>query len=337
MYVRLFLDNLINKSRGKLFISYTFISFTIYLFTQLLIMHSQSTIQHIARILLGLSIVFAALGHLTFQRDEFQAQVPDWIPLDKDLIVILSGVLELVFGLALLFLKSNRALVGITLALFFVAIFPGNIVQYVNGIDAFGLNSDRSRFIRLFFQPLLMLWALWSTGGWDWLKKWWSKNDSKLNSWYDISVKDKSGNIVDLSRYKGKTVLIVNTASHCAFTSQYKGLEDLYQKYKNSNFEILGFPCNQFGGQEPGSAEDAGNYCQINYGVTFPIMEKVDVNGINTHPLFAFLKSRKKGLLSQKIKWNFTKFLINKDGKVVRRFPPAITPSVMEAVIKKYL
>jgi glutathione peroxidase-family protein/uncharacterized membrane protein len=300
-------------------------------------MHSQSTLQHIARIVLGLSMVFAAIGHLTFQRLEFQAQVPEWILLDKDLIVILSGIIELFFGFSILFWKNKRAVVGVGLALFLIIIFPGNIAQYVNGIDAFGLDNDRSRLIRLFFQPLLIVWALWSTDGWVWLRSKWLGTEYYPKSIYDIQIKDKLGNKVDLSTYKGKTILIVNTASNCAFTPQYEGLEKLYQKYKQAEFEILAFPCNQFGGQEPSSAEDASNYCKLNYGISFPIMEKVEVNGKNAHPLFTFLKSKKKGLLSQKIKWNFTKFLIDKNGKVIKRFSPAVTPAIIEVILKKYL
>ena len=123
-----------------------------------------NTFQKVLRIILGAFMVLAAVGHLTYQRVEFQAQVPDWIPLSKDLVVILSGIVELVFGLSMLFWKKERVRVGIALAIFFLLIFPGNINQYINGIDAFGLNTDKARMIRLFFQPVLMLWALWSTG-----------------------------------------------------------------------------------------------------------------------------------------------------------------------------
>jgi uncharacterized membrane protein len=123
-----------------------------------------NTFQKVLRIILGAFMVLAAVGHLTYQRAEFQAQVPDWIPLSKDLVVILSGIVELVFGLSMIFWKNERVRVGIALALFFVVIFPGNINQYVNGINAFGLDTDKARLIRLFFQPVLILWALWSTG-----------------------------------------------------------------------------------------------------------------------------------------------------------------------------
>lgn len=123
-----------------------------------------STTQHIFRIILGLFMVMAAIGHLSFQRASFQAQVPDWIPLDKDLVVILSGVVELALGLGMIFWKQQRVKVGIALALFYVLIFPGNIAQYLHHSNAFGLDTDNARLIRLFFQPVLVLWALWSTG-----------------------------------------------------------------------------------------------------------------------------------------------------------------------------
>ena len=123
-----------------------------------------NTFQKVVRIILGAFMVLAAIGHLTFQRDEFQAQVPNWIPLSKDLVVIISGIVELIFGLSMIFWKNERVRVGIALAIFFVIIFPGNINQYVNGISAFGLDTERARFTRLFFQPVLIIWALWSTG-----------------------------------------------------------------------------------------------------------------------------------------------------------------------------
>lgn len=123
-----------------------------------------SKAQNILRIVLGLFMVLAAVGHFTFQRTEFQAQVPDWIPLSKDTVVLLSGVVELAFGLSMIFWTKQKIMVGVGLALFYLAVFPGNIAQYVNRTDAFGLNTDRARLIRLFFQPVLMLWALWSVG-----------------------------------------------------------------------------------------------------------------------------------------------------------------------------
>jgi uncharacterized membrane protein len=123
-----------------------------------------TTLQNVLRIVLGLFMVLAAIGHATFQRAEFQAQVPDWVPLSKDLVVILSGIVELVLGLSMIFWKKKRIMTGIALAIFFVLIFPGNLAQYTNRIDAFGLNTDNARLIRLFFQPVLIVWALWSTG-----------------------------------------------------------------------------------------------------------------------------------------------------------------------------
>lgn len=123
-----------------------------------------SFFQHALRIFLGALMVFAAIGHLTFQREDFQAQVPSWIPLSKDLVVVLSGIVELVLGMGMLFWKNQRVTLGIALAIFYILIFPGNVSQYTNSIDAFGLDTDRARLIRLFFQPVLVLWALWSTG-----------------------------------------------------------------------------------------------------------------------------------------------------------------------------
>ncbi|MCI5081495.1 MAG: hypothetical protein MRY78_07390 [Saprospiraceae bacterium] len=135
-----------------------------------------TTLQNLARILLGSFMVFAAIGHFTFLRQEFQAQVPDWLPIGKDLIVILSGVAEISLGLAMIFLSKHKVLTGKLLALFFIIIFPGNIAQYINEIDAFGLDTDGKRLTRLFFQPVLILWALWSTGA---LKQLFSKDQNQ--------------------------------------------------------------------------------------------------------------------------------------------------------------
>ncbi|MCF2489197.1 hypothetical protein [Dyadobacter sp. CY347] len=132
-----------------------------------------SMAQNIFRVILGLFMLLAGIGHLTFQRAEFQAQVPQWVPLDKDFVVLLSGILEVAFGLAMVFLARQKVWVGMALALFYVLIFPGNIAQYLNRVYAFGLNTDRARLIRLFFQPVLVLWALWSTGSIAWAKKRW--------------------------------------------------------------------------------------------------------------------------------------------------------------------
>ncbi len=132
-------------------------------------MQQTNTIQKIARIMLGGFMLMAGIGHLTFQREEFQAQVPNWVPLGKDLVVILSGIVEILFGLGMLFITKHQVKIGIALAVFYVLIFPGNIAQYTNGIDAFGLDTDQKRLIRLFFQPVLILWALWSTGALNYL------------------------------------------------------------------------------------------------------------------------------------------------------------------------
>ena len=143
----------------------------------------------------------------------------------------------------------------------------------------------------------------------------------------DFSATTLSGEGRDLSAYAGDVVLVVNTASKCGFTPQYAGLEELYAAHKDDGFVVLGFPCNQFGGQEPGSEEEIGEFCQLNYGVTFPMFEKVDVNGDDAHPLFTWLKKEKSGLLGGKIKWNFTKFLIGRDGQVIKRYAPTVSPS----------
>lgn len=143
---------------------------------------------------------------------------------------------------------------------------------------------------------------------------------------YDIEVEQSDGTVYPLSRYKGNVILIVNTASECGFTPQFKGLQTLYEQYKDKGFIILGFPCNQFGRQEPGSGAEATQNCQLNYGVTFPMHQKIDVNGENAHPLFVYLKVHQKGMLGDKIKWNFTKFLINREGEVVQRFSPQKQP-----------
>lgn len=151
---------------------------------------------------------------------------------------------------------------------------------------------------------------------------------------YDFSADLLGGTPQQLSAYQGKVLLIVNVASHCGFTPQYAGLEALYQRYKDDGLVVLGFPCNQFGGQEPGSAEEIQQFCSRNYGVSFPIFAKIDVNGPQTHPLFAYLKARQPGLLgSQAIKWNFTKFLVDHTGNVCRRFAPTDTPDQIEREI----
>lgn len=150
------------------------------------------------------------------------------------------------------------------------------------------------------------------------------------------ALSDKT--VQPLEQYRGKVLLIANTASHCGFTPQYKGLEHLYQTYKDKGVEVLAFPCNQFGKQEPGSAEEINAFCERNYGVTFPLFDKIDVNGDKADPLFAFLKQSAPGLLGTKaIKWNFTKFLIRKDGTVYKRYAPTAKPEALIADIEKLL
>jgi glutathione peroxidase len=155
---------------------------------------------------------------------------------------------------------------------------------------------------------------------------------------HDFSVKGPGGSLKKLSEFADGPILIVNTASKCGFTPQYKGLEELYRKYKDQGLTILGFPCNQFGSQEPGDEEEIKNFCSLTYDVTFPLMAKVDVNGDNAEPLYEFLKKERPGLLGSKgIKWNFTKFLVDKSGKVVSRHAPTETPQALEGEIKKLL
>ncbi|NHZ35174.1 glutathione peroxidase [Massilia rubra] len=154
----------------------------------------------------------------------------------------------------------------------------------------------------------------------------------------DFKAADLSGTPLDLAMYKGQVVLVVNTASECGFTKQYKGLEAVYQQFRDKGVTVLGFPCNQFGGQEPGSESEIGAFCEKNFGVTFPLFAKVDVNGENAHPLFQHLKKAAPGLLgTERIKWNFTKFLIGKDGSVVKRYAPATKPEELVADIEKLL
>ena len=155
---------------------------------------------------------------------------------------------------------------------------------------------------------------------------------------YSHSCNDNSGNLQNLSAFEGQALLIVNTASKCGFTPQYNGLQELQEKFKDSGFSVLAFPCNQFGGQEPGSSEEIQEFCTVNYGINFPIFEKVDVKGEDAHPLFKYLTSEKKGLLgSESIKWNFTKFLINKEGKPIARFAPNTTPEKISKEIENLL
>jgi len=159
-----------------------------------------------------------------------------------------------------------------------------------------------------------------------------------MASIYDFSAKTLQGKDVSLSAYRGKPMLIVNTASKCGFTPQYEGLEKLYKEHQADGLVVLGFPCNQFGAQEPGSADEISAFCKVNYGVTFPMFAKIDVNGAGAHPLYAFLKGEKPGILGTKnIKWNFTKFLVDRDGHVVGRFAPTTKPQDIDEAIAKVL
>ena len=154
----------------------------------------------------------------------------------------------------------------------------------------------------------------------------------------DFAAALPNGESVSLADKAGKVLLVVNTASKCGFTPQYAGLEALWRKYRDRGFEVLAFPCNQFGHQEPGSAEDIASFCDVNFGVSFPLMAKVDVNGDGTTPLYRWLKQEAPGVLgSRRIKWNFTKFLIGRDGKVVRRYPPTAKPESLEPDIEALL
>ena len=154
----------------------------------------------------------------------------------------------------------------------------------------------------------------------------------------DFKAKLPNGEEINLADKLGKVLLVVNTASKCGFTPQYDGLEALYQKYKDQGFEVMAFPCNQFGGQEPGSADEIAEFCKVNFGLSFPLMAKVEVNGTGEAPLYSWLKSGAPGLMGTKsIKWNFTKFLIGRDGKVVRRYAPTDKPESLEKDIEKLL
>ena len=158
-----------------------------------------------------------------------------------------------------------------------------------------------------------------------------------MSKFYELSATSMQGKEVLMKEYEGKVVLIINTASKCGFTPQYAGLEELYKKYKDKGLVILGFPCNQFGHQEPGDEKEIKQGCLINYGVTFQMFSKIDVNGENEHPLYTFLKSKKGGLFGSKIKWNFTKFLLDTQGNVVDRFGSVKTPNSIEKYIEKLL
>ncbi|MGR3980427.1 glutathione peroxidase [Pseudoalteromonas sp. 1181_04] len=158
-----------------------------------------------------------------------------------------------------------------------------------------------------------------------------------MNDFYQLSASNLQGQSIDFSDFAGKVVLIVNTASKCGFTPQYEGLQQLHAKYADQGLVIIGFPCNQFGKQEPGGAKEIAQGCLINYGVDFVMMSKIDVNGENAHPVFRHLKSALPGFLTRKIKWNFTKFLVGRDGEAIKRFAPFTKPQQIEGVIIKAL
>ncbi len=157
------------------------------------------------------------------------------------------------------------------------------------------------------------------------------------NHFYQFEAKTLQGKPVSMDAYKGKTVLVVNTASKCGLTPQFEGLEKLYKDYQDQGLVILGFPCNQFANQEPGDEKSIEEGCLINYGVTFPMFSKIDVNGANAHPLYKFLKKKLGAFPTSKIKWNFTKFLINAEGEPVKRFAPTTTPEKIDQYLKKML
>jgi glutathione peroxidase len=159
-----------------------------------------------------------------------------------------------------------------------------------------------------------------------------------MTSVYDFHAKTLDGKDLDLSAYKGEVLVIVNTASKCGFTNQYEGLQELHQKFNGRGLKVLGFPCNQFGSQEPGSESEIGAFCQKNYGVEFQMFEKIDVNGADAHPLYKFLTSEAPGLAgTEAVKWNFTKFLVDRNGKVLKRFAPDVKPQDMTKEIEAQL
>ncbi len=154
---------------------------------------------------------------------------------------------------------------------------------------------------------------------------------------YDFKALSSKGKEIDFKDFEGKVLLIVNTASKCGFTPQFAGLEALNQKYKDQGLVVIGFPCNQFAAQDPGSDSEIEGFCQLNYGVTFQIMKKIDVNGDDAHPIFKYLKSQAKGVLGSRIKWNFTKFLISRNGETIKRFAPTTKPEKLEEDIEEML
>ena len=154
---------------------------------------------------------------------------------------------------------------------------------------------------------------------------------------YDFKARKMNGQEVSMNEYEGKVILVVNTASKCGLTPQFKELQEIYEEYKSKGLEILGFPCNQFAKQDSGSNEEIHEFCQLNYGVSFNMFEKIDVNGKDAHPLYKYLKDEAKGLLSKDIKWNFTKFLIDRNGNVIKRYAPTVKPLKIEEDIKRLL
>ena len=157
------------------------------------------------------------------------------------------------------------------------------------------------------------------------------------DNYYQFTARSLQGKDISMDTYKGKVVLVVNTASKCGLTPQYEGLENLYEKYKEQGLVILGFPCNQFGNQEPGTEQEISEGCLINYGVSFPMFSKIEVNGENAHPIYKYLKNRLPGVFGRNIKWNFAKFLIDRNGKPVKRFSPTTIPEKLVKDIEKYL
>ena len=154
---------------------------------------------------------------------------------------------------------------------------------------------------------------------------------------YDFKAVASNGKEIDFKEFEGKVLLIINTASKCGFTPQFDGLEKLNEKYRDRGLVCIGFPCNQFANQDPGTDSEIEGFCRMNYGVTFQIMKKVDVNGKDAHPIFKYLRSQTKGLLGDRVKWNFTKFLVSRDGKTIKRFAPTVVPEKLEGEIEKML
>lgn len=161
--------------------------------------------------------------------------------------------------------------------------------------------------------------------------------DTSGETLYDLSFTDNRGETVDLSQFAGRPVLVVNTASKCGFTPQYDGLQELHERFKDEGLVVIGFPCDQFAHQEPGDDGQIEEFCRVNHGVTFPLSTKIDVNGDGTHPVFSFLKQRAGGMLGSRIKWNFTKFLVDRHGKVLERFAPNDAPESIAADVEKAL